>query len=41
MTEKDPDILSLDEIEEIERLTLRWMIFNAKRHGSRKFARLS
>ena len=28
MTEKDPDILSLDEIEEIEKLTLRW-IFQA------------
>ncbi|MDR4510040.1 MAG: hypothetical protein MRJ65_17700 [Candidatus Brocadiaceae bacterium] len=28
MTEKDPDILSLDEIERIEKLTLRW-IFQA------------
>ena len=28
MTEKDPKILSLDEIEEIEKLTLRW-IFQA------------
>ena len=28
MTEKDPDILSLNEIEEIEKLTLRW-IFQA------------
>ena len=28
MTEKDPTILSLDEIEEIEKLTLRW-IFQA------------
>jgi len=28
MTEKDPEILSLDEIEEIEKLTLRW-IFQA------------
>lgn len=28
MTEKDPDLLSLDEIEEIEKLTLRW-IFQA------------
>ena len=28
MTEKDPNILSLDEIEEIEKLTLRW-IFQA------------
>lgn len=28
MTERDPDILSLDEIEEIEKLTLRW-IFQA------------
>jgi len=25
MTEKDPDILSLDEIERIEKLTLRWI----------------
>lgn len=30
MAEKDPDILSLDEIEEIEKLTLRW-IFQAVR----------
>lgn len=28
VTEKDPSILSLDEIEEIEKLTLRW-IFQA------------
>ncbi|MEM9424529.1 MAG: SfiI family type II restriction endonuclease, partial [Spirochaetota bacterium] len=28
MTEKDPEILSLDEIERIEKLTLRW-IFQA------------
>ncbi len=28
MTEKDPDLLSLDEIERIEKLTLRW-IFQA------------
>lgn len=28
MTEKDPDILSLDEIERIEKMTLRW-IFQA------------
>ncbi len=28
MTEKDPDLLSLHEIEEIEKLTLRW-IFQA------------
>jgi len=28
MTEKDPEILSLDEIEEIEKLTLHW-IFQA------------
>ena len=28
MTEKDPNILSLSEIEEIEKLTLRW-IFQA------------